>query len=72
LASAKDELIVRNVFFHVHLLVIEKMGDVLGNFHDVPPFFELIKNFDIGQSNRLLLRIPKIYANGNPVKDTFD
>jgi len=30
---------LRNVFFfHVHLLVIEKMGDALGNLHDEPPW----------------------------------
>jgi hypothetical protein len=36
--SAKDELIVSEcIFFHVHPLVIEKMGDALANFHDGPP-----------------------------------
>ena len=38
LEVAKDKLIVaQRIFFHVYPLVIEKMGDALGNLHDGPP-----------------------------------
>ena len=49
LESAKDEFIVSNrIFFHVHPLVIEKVGDALGNLHGEPPLgVGLDKCFDI-------------------------
>jgi len=33
----------------IHPLVIEKMGDALGNFHSDPPLIEVNQIFDLGR-----------------------